>query len=138
MNLNKVIICGRLTKDPELKKTQGGTTIVNMTVATSRTWTKDGDKQEQAEFHRVVLWGKLGDIAGEYLMKGQLVLIEGRLQTRSWEAKDGSKRYSTEIVGEHMQMGVKAANSSENREKQDTRGFVSSPEDDVDVKDIPF
>jgi len=106
MNLNKVMILGNITRDPEMRTTPAGKAVVTLGVATNRRWTNaSGQKQEQAEFHNVVLWGRLAEIANQYLAKGALVLIEGRLQTRTWEGQDGVKRYRTEIIAENMQMG---------------------------------
>ena len=105
MDLNKVQIIGRITQDIELRQTPNGQSVTTLSIATNRNWTDgQGMKQEQAEFHNVVLWTKLAEIASQYLAKGRKVYIEGRLQTRSWEAQDGSKRYRTEIVGENMIM----------------------------------
>jgi single-strand DNA-binding protein len=105
MDLNKVQIIGNITQDIELKQTPNGQNVTTISIATNRNWTdSSGNRQEQAEFHNVVLWGKLAEIAGQYLQKGKKVYIEGRLQTRSWEAQDGTKRYRTEIVGENMIM----------------------------------
>src|SRR3989344_4853609 len=103
MNVNKVLIVGRMASDPEVRSTPTGQQVANFSIATNRVW-KDrqtGKKQEQTEFHRVVAWGGTADIASRYLKKGQLVHVEGRLQTRSWDSKDGSKRYTTEIVVEN-------------------------------------
>ncbi len=109
MNLNKAMIIGRLTKDPDGRTTPSGRPVTSFSVATNRVWSDaSGAKQEATEYHNVVLWGKLAEIAAQYLVKGQEVYLEGRLQTRSWEGQDGVKRYSTEIVGETMQMGSKA------------------------------
>lgn len=105
MDLNKVQIIGRITQDVELRQTPNGQSVTTLSIATNRNWTDGaGMKQEQAEFHNVVLWAKLAEIAGQYLTKGKKIYIEGRLQTRSWEAQDGSKRYRTEIIGENMIM----------------------------------
>jgi single-strand DNA-binding protein len=104
--INKVILIGNLGKDPDVRYTAGGSAVANITVATSESW-KDkqtGEKKEQTEWHRVVLFGKLGEIAGEYLKKGAKVYIEGRLQTRKWQGQDGQDRYTTEIVASDMQM----------------------------------
>jgi len=104
--INKVILIGRLGKEPELRYTPNGDPVVTLTIATSDEW-KDkasGEKQEKVEWHRVVLWRKLAEIAGNYLKKGSQVYIEGKLQTRSWEDKDGNKRYTTEIVAQNLQM----------------------------------
>ena len=105
IDLNKVQIIGRITQDIEVRQTPNGNSVTTLSVATNRNWTDgSGMKQEQVEFHNVVLWGKLAEIAGQYLGKGRKIYIEGRLQTRSWEAQDGSKRYRTEIIGENMIM----------------------------------
>lgn len=107
MNLNKVIIAGNLTRDPELRQTPSGQSVCTIGVATNRVWTNpSGQKQEAVEFHNVVLWGRLAEITNQYLKKGRLVLIEGRLQTRSWDDKQtGQKKYRTEIVAENIQFG---------------------------------
>jgi single-strand DNA-binding protein len=103
--VNKAIIIGRLGRDPEVRYTQDGRAIANFSVATSEEWKdKDsGERRERTEWHRIVAFGRLGEICGEYLSKGRQVYIEGRLQTRSWE-KDGVTRYTTEIVASNMQM----------------------------------
>lgn len=109
MNFNRAIILGRLTGDPEVRMTGTGTPVASLGIATNRFFKdKAGQRQEQTEFHRVVLWSRQAEIARDYLKKGQLVLIEGRIQTRTWEGKDGQKKYTTEIVGENMQLGPKA------------------------------
>ena len=107
MNFNKAIIIGNLTRDPEAKVVpDSGLAISNFGVATNRAWTDpQGQKQEQVEFHNVVAFGRLAEICNQYLRKGSLVCIEGRLQTRSWVGQDGLKRYRTEIVANNMQMG---------------------------------
>lgn len=106
MNLNKVMLYGNLTRDPELKQTQSGQSVCSFSLATNRTWKdKSGQKQEQAEFHNCVAWGKTAELLQQYMTKGSALYVEGRLQTRSWEAKDGGKRYTTEIVVENMQFG---------------------------------
>lgn len=107
MNLNKVIIAGNLTRDPELRQTPSGQSVCTIGVATNRVWTNpSGQKQEAVEFHNVVLWGRLAEITNQYLKKGRLILVEGRLQTRSWDDKQtGQKKYRTEIVAENIQFG---------------------------------
>jgi len=110
MNLNKVFLIGRLAADPEARTTQTGQTVVTLRIATNRVWNdKNNQKQEQVEFHSVVAWGRLAEIAQKYLLKGQLAMFEGRLQTRSWQGQDGVKRYRTEIVAENLQLGPKAS-----------------------------
>lgn len=104
MSLNKVMILGRLGQDPELKYTPSGAAVCNFSVATTETWTdKSGQKQEKTEWHRIVVWGKLGELCNQYLSKGRQAFVEGALQTRSWEGKDGSKRYTTEINAKNVQ-----------------------------------
>ncbi len=101
--VNKVIIIGRLGRDPELRFTQGGQAVANFSVATTEHWKgKDGEKNEKTEWHRIVAWGKTAEFCGEYLKKGRQVYVEGRLQTREWE-KDGQKRSTTEIVAQVVQ-----------------------------------
>lgn len=103
--LNKVMLIGRLGRDPELRKTQEGTAVTNFTIATNEEWIDKGtrEKKEKTEWHRIVTFGKLAEICSNYLSKGRQVYIEGRIQTRSWE-KEGAKRYTTEIVANNMQM----------------------------------
>ena len=101
--VNKVIIVGRLGSDPESKWLTSGSQVTNFSVATSENWTKDGQRQEKTEWHRIVAFGKLAEICSKYLVKGKEVYLEGKLQTRSWE-QDGVKRYSTEILANQLQM----------------------------------
>lgn len=106
MNLNKVMLVGRLTRDVEIRNTPSGQTVAAISIATNRFWKdKNGQRQDQTEFHNVVLWGRLAEIAGQYLSKGQEAYIEGRLQTRKYTAKDGTERRVTEIIAENMQLG---------------------------------
>ena len=106
MNLNKVMLVGRLTRDVEVRNTPSGQTVAAISIATNRFWKdKNGQRQDQTEFHNIVLWGRLAEIAGQYLSKGQEAYIEGRLQTRKYTAKDGTERRVTEIVAENMQLG---------------------------------
>jgi single-strand DNA-binding protein len=104
-SVNKVILIGNLGRDPETRYMPSGDAIANITLATTDTWKdKNGEKQERTEWHRVAFFGKLAEIAGEYLKKGSQVYVEGRLQTRKWQDKDGQDRYTTEIVADRMQM----------------------------------
>ena len=104
-SVNKVILIGNLGRDPETRYTTGGDAVCNLRIATTDTWKdKAGEKQEKTEWHTVVLFGRQAEIAGEYLKKGRPVYIEGRLQTRKWTDKDGVEKYSTEIVGDRMQL----------------------------------
>lgn len=156
MDLNRVTILGRLTRDPEIRSTTTGKTVASMGVATGRVW-KDqaGLKQEKTEFHSCVLWGRLGEIAGQYLTKGRQVYVEGRLETRDWTGQDGVKRYRTEIIVENLIMlgGTRGASpqggavlpgSSVSAQDPFTVSAPSSamPETSVDeeikVEDIPF
>jgi single-strand DNA-binding protein len=151
MDLNKVQIIGRITQDIELRQTPNGQSVTTLSIATNRNWTDgQGNKQEQAEFHNIVLWTKLAEIASQYLQKGRKVYIEGRLQTRSWEAQDGSKRYRTEIIGENMIMLDGNGNSEAwnyNSDKVDTTPANETPaikksapkkEEEISVEDLPF
>ncbi|MEM7410629.1 MAG: single-stranded DNA-binding protein [Myxococcota bacterium] len=103
-SVNKVILVGNLGRDPELRYTQGGQAVANFTMATTERFsTRDGDKQERTEWHRIVAWGRTGELCAQYLSKGRSVYIEGRLQTREWEDKEGQKRRTTEIVANTVQ-----------------------------------
>ena len=104
MSVNKVILLGRLGQDPELKYTPSGTSVCNFSIATTESWSdKSGQKQERTEWHRIVVWGKLGELCNQYLAKGRQAFIEGTLQTRSWDDKQGQKRYTTEINAKSVQ-----------------------------------
>jgi single-strand DNA-binding protein len=134
--VNKVILVGRLGKDPEVKYTPNGAAVAKFTVATSREW-KDrntGEKQENTEWHRIVAWERLGEICGEYLRKGSQVYIEGRLQTRSWEDQDGNKKWTTEVIAQTMQMLGSAARGGEAQSQAEqfpTEEPINVPEDDI-------
>jgi single-strand DNA-binding protein len=138
--LNKAILIGNLGRDPEVRYTPSGLGVANFSIATSETWTnKEGEKETRTEWHRIVAFGKLGEICGEYLSKGKQVYIEGRIQTRDWEDKDGIKRYTTEIVASQMLMlGSRDAGEplrTEGPAFKDSQGSpIQAPEDD----DIPF
>jgi len=145
MDLNKVQIIGNITQDIELKQTPNGQNVCSFSIATNRSWTDaSGTKQEQAEFHNIVMWWKLAEISGQYLNKGKKIYVEGRLQTRNWEAQDGSKRYRTEIVGENMIMLDRAGNSDApiNTSPGNATPAVSKStpkqEQEISVEDIPF
>jgi single-strand DNA-binding protein len=114
MSVNKVILLGRLGQDPELKYTPGGSAVCNFSLATTEAWTdKQGQKQEKTEWHRVVVWGKLAELCNQYLAKGRQAFLEGRLQTRSWDDKDGNKKYTTEILASTVQfIGGASANNN--------------------------
>ena len=104
-SINKVMLIGNLGSDPELRFTPSGVQVANFSLATTESWTdKSGERQERAEWHRIVLWRRLAEIAGQYLKKGSKIYIEGKLQTRSWEDQNGQKRYTTEVVANSMEM----------------------------------
>jgi len=150
-SVNKVILVGNLGRDPETRYTAGGDPITNVSIATTDTWKdKAGEKQEKTEWHRVAFFGKLAEIAGEYLKKGSQVYVEGRLQTRKWQDKDGQDKYTTEIVADRMQMlgsragagaGASTGEPPPDRERASSGGKPSAPAkknvDDLD-DDIPF
>ncbi len=154
MNLNKAMIIGNLTRDPEVKNTPSGQTVASFSVATNMVWTDaSGQKQEKAEFHNIVAWRKLAEICGQYLRKGSKVYIEGRMQTRDWTGQDGVKRYRTEINAENMIMlssnqggGNFSAPSSAPMPTQDAPmsnepviNVDESPsEEEIKVENIPF
>lgn len=145
MNLNKAMIIGNVTRDPEVRSTPAGQNVVSFGVATNRRWKdQSGEKKEQVEFHNVVAWRKLADIVGQYLKKGSKVYIEGRLQTRSWDDQSGTKRYRTEIVAENMIMLDRAGtvsedgNSSPAAKSEGSQPEPSGGEPEINVEDIPF
>ncbi len=141
MNFNKVIIVGRLTRDPDAKALPSGQQVSSFGMATNRYFNdKAGQRQDQTEFHNIVLFGKLAEIASQYLKKGSLALIEGRMQTRSWQDQEGNKKFKTEIVGESIQMGPRG-NEYPQQEKQnpsEKMPVIQEDEGEIDIKDIPF
>ena len=161
MDLNKVMIIGRLTRDPELRTTPNGASVCQLGLATNYVYTNQasGQKVEQVEYHNVVMWRKLAEIANQYLKKGQRVYIEGRLATRSWDAQDGTKRSKTEIVCDNMIMldggkgaaggaangGNYAGPQGNNGPDQNNQSFpdeelptIQAGGEDISVEDIPF
>lgn len=113
MNLNKVLLIGRLTADPQLKTIPSGQSVATFSVATNRVWTdKTGKRQEDTEFHNIVVWGRQAEIAAQFLTKGSEAFIEGRLQTRSWDDKQGVKHWRTEVVADRVQFGARPAHST--------------------------
>ena len=142
-SVNKVILVGNLGQDPEVKYTAGGAAVTTLSLATSESWKdKDtGSDQERTEWHRVVLWRRLAEIAGEYLKKGSKVYIEGQLQTRKWE-QDGQTRYTTEVIGRDMQFldsrGNSSANNSSYEDTNQDMGSQSMPDSGITDDDIPF
>lgn len=146
-SLNKAMIIGNLTRDPELKQTPSGQQVCSFGVATNRTWKNAaGEKQEAAEYHNIVVWGKLAEICAQYLNKGKKVYIEGRLQTREWDGPDGAKRNRTEIVAENMVMlsgpqqggGSPFAKSATVPTSMMQDEPSASPDDEIKLEDIPF
>jgi len=144
MNLNRAMIIGNLTRDPEVRTTPNGQTVANFGVATNHSWTDtSGQRQERAEFHNIVAWGKLAEICSQYLGKGRKVYIEGRLQTRDWEGQDGAKRTRTEIVAENMIMLDRAPAGSAPAMQRAAQPAAAAPasstgEEEIRVEDIPF
>lgn len=163
MYLNKAIVCGNLTRDPELKALPSGIKVASFSVATNRVWSdKNGARQEAADFHNIIVFGKQAESCGQWLKKGQQVLIEGRLQTRSWDDKEGKKQYRTEIVADRVQFGTrpnasqaqshpvepsidsntqKPVNAFKGQEKVATVGGmdgIAYPEEEINPDDIPF
>lgn len=140
--INKVILVGNLGQDPEVKYTAGGAAVTTLSLATSESWKdKDtGTDQEKTEWHRVVLWRRLAEIAGEYLKKGSKVYIEGQLQTRKWE-QDGQTRYTTEVIGRDMQFLDSRGGTSENSSYENSNSDMVSqdlPDSGITDDDIPF
>lgn len=150
--INKVIIVGNLGRDPEVRYTPNGSAVATLNVATSAAWKdKDGQLQEQTEWHRVVFFSRLAEIAGEYLKKGAKIYVEGRLKTRKWQDKDAQDHYTTEIIGNEMQMLDGRSNSPANEpseaayagdrergQKQEASPSASSLSEDNFDDDIPF
>ena len=139
--INKVILVGNLGQDPEVKYTAGGAAVTTLSLATSESWKdKDsGQDQERTEWHRVVLWRRLAEIAGEYLKKGSKVYIEGQLQTRKWE-QDGQTRYTTEVIGRDMQFLDSRGGSQDNsyNDMNQDMGSQDVPDSGITDDDIPF
>ena len=148
MNVNKVILVGNVVADPEMRTTPAGQTVTSFRIATNRFWNDpQGQRQQKTEFHSIVAWRRLGEIAGQYLKKGGLVFIEGRLETRSWEDNTGVKKYRTEIVAETLQLGPRGTGTQDSpaaEEKPSTQEEekeeipIIDEEEDIDVKDVPF
>jgi single-strand DNA-binding protein len=139
-SLNKVMLIGNLGKDPEVRYTAAGTAVASFSLATSEKFkNKNGEWEEKTEWHNITLWARLAEIAGEYLTKGKTVYIEGRLQTRKWQDRDGRDRYTTEIVGDKMQMlsgkgeggGRPAGGRAEGQEAPAYEEPVFNPDDDI-------
>jgi single-strand DNA-binding protein len=148
MFLNKAIIIGNLTRDPELKALPSGIKVTTFSLATNRVWKdKDGAKQEAADFHNIVAFGRQAEIIAQYLKKGSNALVEGRMQTRSWEDKgSGEKKYRTEIVADTVQFGSRAGGGGARQErvkhqqpeKKKFQAAIEYPEEEINPDDIPF
>lgn len=149
MSLNKVMLIGRLGQDPEMKYTPSGAAVCNFSVATSETWVdKNGNKQEKTEWHRIVVWGKLAEICNQYLQKGKQAYIEGSLETRSWEGKDGKKNYMTEVKASTVQFlgGPTRSNDNQQRQENSQKSQDNNLPNDYEIStdasftsdDIPF
>lgn len=124
MSVNKVILVGRLGQNPEIRYTPSGAAVTNFSVATNESWTdKSGQKQERTEWHRVVVWGKLAELCSQYLTKGRQAYVEGRLQTRQWQDKDGQTKYTTEIQAQTVQFLGATAGAGERREASPEMGM---------------
>lgn len=145
--LNKVMLIGNLTRDPELKKTTGGQSVCTFSIATNRTYTDaSGQKKDQVEYHNIVTWAKLAEICGQYLVKGKKIYVDGRLQTREWDGQDGQKKYRTEVVAENMIMldrggspmagGAPVPTSAGAAAMADAP--IANPDDEIKLEDIPF
>jgi len=159
MNLNKVILIGNLTADPELRSTPSGQAVGNFRMATNRIWIDKNthQKQQETEYHTVVVWGRLAEIASRFLTKGSLAMVEGRLRTRSWQDSSGNKRFRTEIVAQTLQLGPRTSGSAKPQQESlnknaakeeipiieeepsiDGPSVETKDEGEIDVKDIPF
>jgi single-strand DNA-binding protein len=148
MYINKAILYGNLTRDPEIRALPSGIQVASFGIATNRVYKdKNGVKQEQAEFHNIVVFGKQAETAAQYLKKGQGVFIEGRIQNRSWDDKDGQKKYRSEIVAERVQFGPKAGGGSApyegskspaSKPAKKEEGGIDYPQEEINPEDIPF
>jgi len=138
MNLNKVFLIGNLTADPELRTTPGGQSVTEIRVATNRTWIdKSGQKQEQAEFHSVIIWGRQAEIVKQFLTKGSSIFVEGRLQTRNWDDKQGVRHWKTEVVCERMQLGPRPQGGGGGRPAVSGGGGVPAEKQIPPQEEIP-
>ncbi len=146
MYLNKALIIGNLTRDPELRSLPSGIQVASLSVATNRVWKdKNGAKQENTDYHNVVVFGRQAETVGQYLKKGSSVLVEGRMQTRSWDAQDGTKKYRTEIVADRIQFGPRreggapaASGSKAEDAPKEALDTIEYPSEEINPDDIPF
>lgn len=150
-SLNKAMLIGNLTRDPELRKTANGQSVASFSIATNRSFTtQTGERKEQADYHNIVAWGRLAEICAQYLTKGKKVYVDGRIQNREWEGTDGQKRYRTEVVAENMimldkagqgerAMGASAVPGTKSEESRLSDEPPAIPADDeIKLEDIPF
>lgn len=136
--VNKVILIGRLGADPEVRYTQDGSMVTNFRLATNEQWTdKSGEKMQRTEWHRIVTFGKLAEICGNYLSKGRLVYTEGRIQTRAWDDRDGNKRYTTEIIATNMQI-LEPKGQEVDQPGESSNKFSSYEGSEMTEDDVPF
>ncbi|HEY4496557.1 MAG TPA: single-stranded DNA-binding protein [Candidatus Paceibacterota bacterium] len=144
MNLNKVFLIGNLTRDPELKTLPSGTSVVSFGLATNRIWkNQQGENQQDTQFHNIVAFGRQAEIIKQYTAKGSMIFIEGRIQTQSWEAQDGTKRYKTEIVAERIQLGPRTkgasqAGSGSSAPNKNDMPVIDFDSEDIKAEDLPF
>lgn len=144
-DLNKAMLIGNLTKDPEAKTLPSGQAVSSFSIATNRIWKdKDGSKKEQAEFHNIVAFGKIAEICNQYLKKGSKTFIEGRLQTRSWEDQNGVKKYRTEIIAENISMlGGRSSSGTGSfdasaKTSEEELPIIQADDEEINIEDIPF
>jgi single-strand DNA-binding protein len=152
MYLNKAFIIGNLTRDPELKALPSGSKVASFGLATNRVYKdKEGARQESAEFHNIVAFGRLGELCAQYLKKGAQAFVEGRIQTRSWDAPDGSKKYRTEVIAENVQFGSRSGGKGPSADASSPKGeapakdepaagaeAIEYPQEEINPDDIPF
>ncbi len=150
MYLNKAIIIGNLTRDPEIKSLPSGIKVTSFSLATNRVWKdKDGQKQESTDYHNIVVFGRQAETVAQYLKKGSSALVEGRMQTRSWDGPDGTKRYRTEVVADRVQFGPRREGGSvsslgsptktqEPKGSEEAVGGIDYPQEEINPDDIPF
>jgi len=140
MNVNKAIVMGNLTRDPETRTLPSGQAVTSFSLATNRFWTdkESGEKKKQAEYHNIIAWGRLGEISQQFLKKGSLVYIEGRLQTKNWQDPQGNKKTRTEIVAEMLQLGPRPGGAGAEQTKQEKPTEEAPVSDEINVEEIPF
>lgn len=149
MYLNKAMVIGNLTRDPEVKALPSGAKVCSFSVATNRVWKdKNGAKQESVDYHNIVVFGRQAETTGQYLKKGSSVLVEGRMQTRSWDGQDGQKKYRTEIVADRVQFGPRSGAATGGKDMSADESGASKdnipadtidyPEEEINPDDIPF